>query len=66
MSGVGVVRYCAFSLGAPLPHRDAFPATMRILGNIVENLQQGEAGKEWDMNNILMRFAMDMTSLVVR
>ncbi len=39
---------------------------MRILGNIVENLQQGEAGKEWDMNNILMRFAMDMTSLVVR
>lgn len=61
-----VLRCYAFSTGALLPRRDAFPATMRILGNIVENLQLGEAGREWDMNNILMRFAMDMTSIVVR
>jgi len=62
----GGIEVLCLSLGALLPRSDAFPATTRLLGNIVENLQQGEAGKEWDINNILMRFAMDMTSIVVR
>lgn len=47
------------------PCRESFSATSRILGNIVGSLQQGGWDCEWDINNVLMRFAMDMTSFVV-
>ena len=45
--------------------REAFPDTLRILNNIVENMHRGGAPSEWDLNNVLLRFAMDMTSIVV-
>lgn len=45
--------------------REAFPATVRILDNIVKNLREDGRAAEWDINNILMRYAMDMTSIVV-
>ena len=48
-----------------VPCRESFPATLRILGNIVGSLQQGGRHCEWDINNVLMRFAMDMTSFAV-
>ena len=45
--------------------REAFPDTLRILSNIVEHMHRGGAASEWDLNNVLLRFAMDMTSIVV-
>ena len=45
--------------------REAFPDTLRILNNVVKNMHSGGAPSEWDLNNVLLRFAMDMTSIVV-
>ena len=48
-----------------LPCREAFPDTLRILSHIVEHIHRGGASSEWDLNNVLLRFAMDMTSIVL-
>ena len=48
-----------------LTRREAFPSTLRILNNIVQHMHRGGTPTEWDLNNVLLRFAMDMTSIVV-
>ncbi len=45
--------------------RDAFPAVLKVLEQIIGNLEDGGPGVEADLNNLMMRFAMDVTGIFI-
>lgn len=45
--------------------RDSFPAILRVLEQIVSNIADGGPGHEADLNNVAMRFAMDVTGIYI-
>lgn len=45
--------------------RDAFPAILKVLEQVMSNVTAAGPGCEVDVNNLAMRFAMDVTGIFI-
>lgn len=45
--------------------RDAFPAILKVLEQVISNVTAAGPGCEVDVNNLAMRFAMDVTGIFI-
>lgn len=48
-----------------LVRRDVFPALLKVLEQIISNVAEGGPGREADLNNAMLRFAMDVTGIFI-